>query len=73
MERYKIKSFAVGGGVRANSRFREMMKREARYKDFKLYFPPLGLCSDNAAMIAGFGYRLYKKGIKASLDITARV
>ena len=73
MERYKIKSFAVGGGVSANSRFREMMKREARYKDFKLYFPPLGLCSDNAAMIAGFGYRLYKKGIKASLDITARV
>jgi N6-L-threonylcarbamoyladenine synthase len=73
MEKYKIKSFAVGGGVSANSRFREMMQREARYKDFKLYFPPLGLCSDNAAMIAGLGYRLYKKGIKASLDITARV
>ncbi|MDP2981577.1 MAG: tRNA (adenosine(37)-N6)-threonylcarbamoyltransferase complex transferase subunit TsaD [Candidatus Omnitrophota bacterium] len=73
MEKYKIKSFAVGGGVSANSRFREMMQREAKYKDFKLYFPPLGLCSDNAAMIAGLGYRLYKKGIKASLDITARV
>ena len=73
MEKYKIKSFAVGGGVSANSRFREMMQREAMYKDFKLYFPPLGLCSDNAAMIAGLGYRLYKKGIKASLDITARI
>ncbi len=73
MEKYKIKSFVVGGGVSANSRFREMMQREAMYKDFKLYFPPLGLCSDNAAMIAGLGYRLYKKGIKASLDITARI
>jgi N6-L-threonylcarbamoyladenine synthase len=73
MELYKIKSFVVGGGVSANSRFREMMQREARYKDFKLYFPPMGLCSDNAAMIAGLGYRLYKKGIKAQLDITARV
>jgi N6-L-threonylcarbamoyladenine synthase len=73
LEKYKIKSFVVGGGVSANSRFREMMHREAKYKDFKLYFPPMSLCSDNAAMIAGLGYMLYKKGIKASLDITARV
>jgi len=72
MERYKIKSFVAGGGVSANSRFREMMQREAVYKDFKLYFPPMYLCSDNAAMTAGLGYRLYKKGIKARLDITAR-
>lgn len=73
MEKYKIKSFAVGGGVSANSRFRDLMQREARYKDFKLYFPPLDLCSDNAAMIAGLGYRLYKKGTIAQLDITARI
>ena len=73
MEKYKIKIFASGGGVSANSRFRDMMQREAKYKDFKLYFPPLGLCSDNAAMIAGLGYRLYKKGTIARLDVTARV
>lgn len=73
MEDYKIKTFVAGGGVSANSRFREMMQREAMYKDIKLYFPPMGLCSDNAAMIAGLGYRLYKKGIKAQLDMTVRV
>ena len=73
MEGYKIKTFVVGGGVSANSRFREMMQREAMYKDIKLYFPLMGLCSDNAAMIAGLGYRLYKKGIKAQLDMTVRV
>jgi N6-L-threonylcarbamoyladenine synthase len=73
MEKYKIKSFVTGGGVSANSRFREMMQREAKYKDFELYFPPMGLCSDNAAMIAGLGYRLYKKGIRARLDMTVRV
>lgn len=73
MEKYKIKSFAVGGGVSANSRFRNIMQREAKYKDFKLYFPPLALCSDNAAMVAGLGYRLYKKGGRASLEMTARV
>ena len=73
IERYKVKSFVTGGGVSANSRFREMMQREARYKGFKLYFPPLNLCSDNAAMVAGLAYRLYKKGIRSSLEITARI
>jgi N6-L-threonylcarbamoyladenine synthase len=73
MEKHKIKSFVVGGGVSANSRFREMMQREAKYKDFKLYFPPMNLCSDNAAMTAGLGYRLYKKGKRAKLNITARI
>jgi len=73
MERYKIKSFVAGGGVSANSRFREMMQREAKYKDFKLYFPPMYLCSDNAAMTAGLGYRLYKQGVRSSLNVTARM
>lgn len=73
LESYNIKSLVVGGGVSANSRFREMMQREAMYKDLRLYFPPMGLCSDNAAMTAGLGYRLYKKGIKAQLDMTVRV
>jgi len=73
IDRYKAKAFVVGGGVSANSRFREMMQREARFRGFKLYFPPLNLCSDNAVMVAGLAYRLYKKGKKASLNITARV
>ncbi|MCX5692181.1 MAG: tRNA (adenosine(37)-N6)-threonylcarbamoyltransferase complex transferase subunit TsaD [Candidatus Omnitrophica bacterium] len=73
MDKYKIKTLVIGGGVSANSRFREMMQREAKYKDFKLYFPPMSLCSDNAAMTAGLGYKLYKKGIKAQLDMTVRV
>jgi len=63
LERYKIKSFVVGGGVSANSRFREMMQREAMYRGFKLYFPPLNLCSDNAAMIAGLAYRLVSQNL----------
>lgn len=73
IERYKIKSFVIGGGVSANSRFREMMQRESMYRGFKLYFPPLNLCSDNAAMTAGLAYRLYKKGVRSSLEITARI
>jgi len=60
MDAHKVKSLVVGGGVSANSRLREMMQREAMYRGLKLYFPPLSLCSDNAAMVAGLGYRLYK-------------
>jgi N6-L-threonylcarbamoyladenine synthase len=73
IEKYKIKSLIVGGGVSANSMLREIMQRESMYRGFKLYFPPLNLCSDNAAMVAGLAHRLYKKGIEASLDITARI
>lgn len=72
MEKHNMVSLVVGGGVSANSRFREMIAREAMFRDFKLYFPPLALCTDNAAMVAGLAYRLYKKGTISSLDITAR-
>ncbi len=50
-----------------------MIKKEAKLKGFGLYFPVQGLCSDNAAMIAGLAYRLHKKGIESKLDITARL
>ncbi|MBU4343762.1 MAG: tRNA (adenosine(37)-N6)-threonylcarbamoyltransferase complex transferase subunit TsaD [Candidatus Omnitrophica bacterium] len=73
LEKYKLKALVVGGGVSANSRFREMIKREAMFRDFKVYFPALQLCSDNAAMVAGLAYRLHRKGVRSGLDITARV
>ena len=73
MERYKIDTLVIGGGVSANSRFREMIAREFMLRNLKSYFPPLHLCSDNAAMVAGLAYRLYKKGIRSSLDVTAFV
>ncbi|MFC1667248.1 tRNA (adenosine(37)-N6)-threonylcarbamoyltransferase complex transferase subunit TsaD [Candidatus Omnitrophota bacterium] len=72
MERHKVNTLVVGGGVSANSRFREMITKEASFKKFGLHFPPLDLCSDNAAMIAGLAYRLYKKGLVSGLDITAK-
>ena len=73
MEKYKVKTLVIGGGVSANSRLRQMIAKESVFRNFKAYFPPLYLCSDNAAMIAGLGYRLYKKGVTADLDITVRV
>ncbi|NQV04689.1 MAG: tRNA (adenosine(37)-N6)-threonylcarbamoyltransferase complex transferase subunit TsaD [Candidatus Omnitrophica bacterium] len=71
MEERDIKTLVIGGGVSANSRFREMITEESRLKNFRAYFPPLDLCSDNAVMIAGLAYRMHEKGTVAALDIKA--
>ncbi|HBR15499.1 MAG TPA: tRNA (adenosine(37)-N6)-threonylcarbamoyltransferase complex transferase subunit TsaD [Candidatus Omnitrophica bacterium] len=56
----KLKSptLIVGGGVAANSRLRQRLAEEAVSHRIKVYFPPLSLCTDNAAMIAGLGFHL---------------
>jgi len=58
----KIKRLVLGGGVVANSRLREKLSSEARIQGVKVYFPQKALCLDNAAMVAGLGYRVFKKG-----------
>lgn len=52
------KTLLVGGGVAANSALRERMVREAASLGIDVRFPPMPLCLDNAAMIAGLGYHL---------------
>jgi len=71
VEKYRLKALVIGGGVSANSRFREMITKDGATRGIKAYFPSIGLCSDNAVMVAGLGYHLYKKGCNVSLDITA--
>jgi N6-L-threonylcarbamoyladenine synthase len=65
----KTRSLVIGGGVVANSRLRE--KFIAQAKGINCYFPPKALCLDNAAMVAGFGYRLFKNGRCSGLNLTA--
>lgn len=57
-----IKNLVLGGGVVANSRLRTKLSREAGGQGIKVYFPQKFLCLDNAAMVAGLGYRVFKKG-----------
>ncbi len=54
-QRSKIKILLIGGGVAANSRLREQMQAQAARSGITVFFPPLALCLDNAAMIAGLG------------------
>jgi N6-L-threonylcarbamoyladenine synthase len=53
---------AVVGGVAANRRLRERMGSAARDDGFEVVFPPLSLCTDNAAMIAAAGFALLARG-----------
>jgi len=61
-KREGIRRLVLGGGVSANMQLRDKLSRCAVENGIRLYSPPKGLCLDNAAMVAGLGSALYKKG-----------
>ncbi len=62
----KTSSLLIGGGVVANNRLREKFLEAAIHKNIVCHFPEKQFCMDNAAMVAGFGYQLFKKGLKCA-------
>ncbi len=60
----KSKLLVVAGGVAANTFLRESFVRYFSDKDIQVIFPSKTLCMDNAAMVAGIGYHLFKKVTK---------
>ncbi len=70
-EDFNFKKVVVAGGVSANSGLRDMLKNKADKLGFELFFPPLSLCGDNAAMIGSQGYYEYLAGVRAPLSLNA--
>lgn len=61
-EMKKVSSVLVGGGVAANNSLRDKFFKAAAISGLKVFFPSKANCMDNAAMIAGIGYHIAKKG-----------
>ncbi len=69
----KIKSLVVSGGVSANLTLRQKLDKLAIKHGFKVFYPPLALCTDNGAMIALAGaYRLANKKLNYSFSVRPR-
>lgn len=68
INKYKVKSFLLAGGVSANLDLRENMKTEIKLNFPKIDFfvPNMKYTTDNASMIASAAYFIYKKNKEKS-------
>jgi N6-L-threonylcarbamoyladenine synthase len=69
--RHHARSVGVAGGVSANSRLRAALAERGVGRDTPTFLPSLSLSTDNAAMIAAAGLRLFRAGVTASPDLNA--
>ena len=63
-----LTTVVAGGGVAANSYLRGRLSLNP---GLRCVFPPLELCGDNAAMVAGIGYHYLARGEVSPLNETA--
>lgn len=54
-KKYNIKTIALAGGVSANTRLRDTLRKEGRKNNIEIYMPELKYTTDNGAMIAMAG------------------
>ena len=66
-----LSQIVVCGGVAANSRLRRKFSEAAIQEGVELFFPPMILCTDNAAMVAALGEVMLENGWSDSLDLNA--
>jgi N6-L-threonylcarbamoyladenine synthase len=63
---FNTKEIVVAGGVSANAALRDAFEQQS---EIPVRVPPLELCTDNAAMTAAVGHRLFLEGHRDALDI----
>jgi N6-L-threonylcarbamoyladenine synthase len=68
-EAFSVRQVLLAGGVAANALLRAEMDRVV---SLPVIYPPLALCTDNAAMIAAAGYYRLVRGRRSGLDLDVR-
>lgn len=71
MEETGITTLLLAGGVSANSRLRERIDELCVKNGYKLYYPPLSLCTDNAAMIGAAAAYKYARNEFSGYNLNA--
>ncbi|MDR1697916.1 MAG: tRNA (adenosine(37)-N6)-threonylcarbamoyltransferase complex transferase subunit TsaD [Erysipelotrichaceae bacterium] len=69
LDKYPVTQIVLAGGVSANSLLREEVASIAKARNIDCILPPLWTTTDNGAMIAILGRRLYQKKTFSSLSI----
>jgi len=68
----KKNTFVIAGGVAANLTIRKNLTKLAKENQFTSIFPPINLCSDNAAMIAWAGIERFKINLIDNLEFPSK-
>jgi N6-L-threonylcarbamoyladenine synthase len=63
---YKVTAVHLAGGVSANRLLRQLMSQQI---DFPVRYPPLALCTDNAAMIGAAAHWRFINGHRDTFDL----
>ena len=64
--------FVIAGGVASNLSIRKNLIKLSNEKNFIPIFPPINLCSDNAAMIAWAGIERFKINLTNNLEFPSK-
>ncbi|MFA7674377.1 MAG: tRNA (adenosine(37)-N6)-threonylcarbamoyltransferase complex transferase subunit TsaD [Clostridia bacterium] len=62
------KKIVLAGGVAANKGLRNALEARAGKENVKIYYPPITLCTDNAAMVASAAFYIPNSNMELNAD-----
>jgi N6-L-threonylcarbamoyladenine synthase len=69
---FGLKTVTVGGGVAANTGLRQHLQQAAEKQGWRVIFPPMKFCTDNAAMIGCAAAEHLRLGHRSNLNLAVQ-